>query len=179
MAGIRRVVDYLTAKLLLLAALAAAVMMLHVCADVFSKFVLRQPIIGTLETVSLFYMVTVVFLPLAAVQRDRENVFVELFTQNLSKRKQRLLDAFALFLTLVLALLFFSKGLETAMAKTAVRELSTNLEFQVQVWPGRWLPVIGFGSVALWCLVQIVDDLIFVVVGRSSDCNGEGTRDES
>lgn len=166
MSMFRSVAGYLTDKLTILSAFIAALMMVHVCADVFSKLVLRQPIIGTLETVSLFYMVAVVFLPLGAVQREKGNVFVELFTQRLGPKAQMLLDGFAQLLTLGLSLLLFWKGLETAIAKTAVGELSTNIEFQVQVWPGRWFPVIGFAVVALWSALQIIETILVVFAGK-------------
>lgn len=166
MSLLRSITNFLTDKLMVLSAIIAALMMFHVCADVFSKLVLRQPIIGTLETVSLFYMVAVVFLPLAAVQREQGNVFVELFTQGLGKKAQILLDGLAQLLTFGLAMLLFWKGLETAIAKSVVGELSTNIEFQVQVWPARWFPVVGFGIVALWSALQLVDSFLFVFLDR-------------
>ncbi|WP_419913897.1 TRAP transporter small permease [Hoeflea sp.] len=170
---LRSITDFLTDKLMILSAIVAALMMFHVCADVFSKLILRQPIIGTLETVSLFYMVAVVFLPLAAVQREQGNVFVELFTQGLGKKAQIFLDGFAQLLTFGLSLLLFWKGLETAIAKTAVGELSTNIEFQVQVWPARWFPVVGFAIVALWSALQFVESMLFVFLDRAPTGTGQ------
>src|SRR3546814_9847490 len=46
-----------------------------------------QPLAGTIEVVSNWYMVGVAFLPLAYVQWHREHLIVELFTQNSSDRK--------------------------------------------------------------------------------------------
>ena len=155
--------------LLAVAAIAAGLMMVHVTADVASKLLLRQPIIGTLETVSLFYMVTLVFLPLAVVQRDRQQIFIELFTQNLPPRGKAALDAFALLLSLIFCALLTWKGLETAVEKTDVRELSNNIQFQVQVWPGRWLPVLGYGATCLWCLIQLIDDVPIILFGAPDE----------
>lgn len=166
MARFETLVGALTTLFLWLAALATAAMMLHVAADVAAKLLFRQPLLGTLESVSLFYMVAVVFLPLAAVQRERGHIFIELFTQRLSARAQRSLDGLALLLTFALAATLFWRGFDVAMEKTAVRELSTNIEFQVEVWPGRWFPVIGFGLTALWCFLQLVDDVVAIVSGK-------------
>ena len=179
MGVLRSVLDRMTAGLLVLAAASACLMMIHVSADVIAKLVFRSPLIGTLETVSLFYMVAAVFLPLAAVQRERGNVFIELFTQNLNKRAQKALDAFALLLTLVLTATLFWKGLDVAIEKTVVRELSTNIEFQVEVWPGRWLPVIGFGMMALWCFVQLIEDVLFIATGKPSRNAPQHVADDS
>ena len=167
MTRIESIFGALTTLFLWLAAAATAAMMLHVAADVVAKLLLRQPILGTLETVSLYYMVAVVFLPLAAVQRDRGHIFIELFTQRLNARAQRLLDALALLLTFALAVTLFWRGLDVAVEKTVVRELSTNIEFQVQVWPGRWFPVVGFGLTAVWCFLQLVDDVVAIASGRA------------
>ena len=161
-----RAIWLLTQIFYYVAAAAAALMMLHVTIDVASKLFLSQPIIGTLETVSLFYMVAVVFLPLAAVQRDRAQVFVELFTHNLSPRGRAAVDIFAFLLSLAFLAILFWKNLEVAIEKTADRELSTNIEFQVEVWPGRWLPVIGFGFAMLWSLMQVVQSIFHAATGR-------------
>lgn len=169
MSAITSVLTGFSRILLGIAAVAACLMMLHVTADVASKLLVRQPIIGTLETVSLFYMVTLVFLPLALVQRDRQQIFIELFTQNLPPRGKAALDAFALLLSLIFCALLTWKGFETAVEKTHVRELSNNIEFQIEVWPGRWLPVLGYGATCLWCLVQLIEDIPVILFGARDE----------
>ncbi len=164
---IRSAIDRLSRALTILAIVAAGLMMLHVSADVFSKLVFRYPLFGTLETVSLYYMVAVVFLPLALAQRDRSQVFIELFTHRLPERAQRALDAFALLLGFAFTAILFWKGFEVAVEKTQVRELSTNIELQYEVWPGRWFPVAGFGLTAAWCLLQFVDEVRIAIRGES------------
>lgn len=151
---------------LYLAAVAVGLMMVHVSADVVAKLVFGWPLLGTLETVSLYYMVAVVFLPLGAVQRERGHIFVELFTHGLGLRAQRALDALALMLAFALTAVLFWTGTEVALEKSHVGELSNNIELQFQVWPGRWFPVIGFALAAGCCAVQLVIDIAFVVLGR-------------
>lgn len=152
--------------LLYLAAFSTCLMMVHVTADVIAKLLFSQPILGTLEMVSLFYMVAAVFLPLAAVQRDRENVFIELFTQKMPIRFQKALDALSLAAMFVIAFLLFWKGYEVAMKKSLIGEMSQNLEFFIPIWPGRWFSVAGFGFMSLWCLLQFFEDMM-VVLGLS------------
>ena len=174
MAQIERILGPLTSIFLWLAAAATAAMMFHVAADVVAKLILRHPIIGTLEMVSLYYMVAVVFLPLGAVQRDRGHIFIELFTQRLGVRVQRSLDALALLLTFLLAATLFWRGFDVAVEKTLVGELANNIEFQIEVWPGRWFPVVGFGLTTAWCLLQLVQDVIVIVSGRAEAAGGPG-----
>ncbi len=174
MARLERSLDYLTRLFLWLAAAATAAMMFHVAADVVAKLVFRHPLLGTLEMVSLYYMVAVVFLPLAAVQRDRGQIFVELFTQRLGARAQRTFDALALLLTFLLAATLFWRGLEVAIEKTLVGELANNIEFQMQVWLGRWFPAIGFGLTAGWCVLQLAQDVIAIYTGEELDVRDPG-----
>ncbi len=169
-----RLLGGLTTLFLWLAAAITGAMMLHVAADVAAKLVFRHPILGTLETVSLYYMVAVVFLPLAAVQRERGHIFIELFTQRLGARTQRSLDMIALFLTFLLAATLFWRSFDVAVEKTLVRELSTNIEFQVEVWPGRWFPVIGFGLTSAWCLLQLIQDVVAIHAGEAPDVRDPG-----
>ena len=65
------------------AALFVIVMMLHVCADVFSRLVLGRSLHGTIEIVSAYYMVGVIFLPLIEVTREDGHISVELLTRRL------------------------------------------------------------------------------------------------
>ena len=169
-----RLLGGLTTLFLWLAAAITAAMMLHVAADVAAKLIFRHPLLGTLETVSLYYMVAVVFLPLAAVQRERGHIFIELFTQRLGARGQRSLDALALLLTFLLTATLCWRSFDVAVEKTVVRELSANIEFQVQVWPGRWFPVFGFGLTAAWCLLQLIQDAAAIYSGKPPSAHDSG-----
>ena len=173
MARAESLLGALTSLFLWLAAAATAAMMLHVAADVVAKLIVRHPIVGTLEMVSLYYMVAVVFLPLAAVQRERRHIFIELFTQRLGVRGQRTLDALALFLTFLLAATLFWRSLEVAIEKTLVGELANNIEFQIEVWLGRWFPVVGFALTAAWCFLQLIQDVIAIFTGEALDVNDQ------
>ena len=75
------------------------VMMVHVTADVFGRLAFSAPINGTLEIVAGYYMVAVVFLPLAHVSRGEGHIFIELFTRKLPFRVRSWMDAGAAVLT--------------------------------------------------------------------------------
>ena len=55
-------------------------MMLHIVADVLSKWLFNFPLDGTLEIVSHYYMVGLIFLPLAFVQQKGSHIVAEIFT---------------------------------------------------------------------------------------------------
>ena len=55
-------------------------MAVHVIADVSARYLFNQPLPGTIEIVSLYYMVAVIYLPVAYVQSRRQHIVVTQFT---------------------------------------------------------------------------------------------------
>ena len=81
--------------------IALLAMMGHVAGDVIGRSFFGAPIDGTLEIVSGYYMVAVVFLPLAFVTRNDDHIYVELFTRRMGAGRIALLDAAVEFLALL------------------------------------------------------------------------------
>jgi TRAP-type C4-dicarboxylate transport system permease small subunit len=137
-----------------------SIMMLHISLDVAGKFLLNAPIEGTLETVALYYMVAIVFLPLAYSTHSGGQIVVELFTRNLSKRSVQIIDgAIGLFAFAFLVLFAWQTGLE-AVAKTESGEVRETATSVISIWPSRWLPVLGYGMMAVYFLIRGIEDLI-------------------
>ena len=86
-----------------LAGVALNLMMLHIAADVVARYIFNSPLHGTVEIVSAYYMVAVVFLPLAMIERSNGHIVVELVTQHLPRRGQ---DVLIGIIALVSALYF-------------------------------------------------------------------------
>ena len=141
-ARLQRLLHVANAATLALGGMAAALMMIHVTADVVGKAV-GAPITGTLEIVSSYYMVACIFLPIGWVQQQRSHLAVELFASHLSARANRLLTTFA-----DLALLVFTSLLCSAAFTEA-------LEQSIEVWPSRWFPVFGALCMSLTLLLQL------------------------
>lgn len=139
--------------------LATGLMMLHVTLDVAAKLVFSKPLIGTLEAVSLYYMVAIVFLPLAIVQSERSHISVDIIEPLVSDKANRIMELVGMIGMAVFSILFCWRATVVAIAKTKSNEQSLNLELDLLVWPGRWLPVIGFLCLAIVALAQIVTRL--------------------
>jgi len=150
----------LAARILMaVAALFAVLMALHVTADILSKLLLLDPIDGTSEVVANYYMVGIIFLPLAALQWSGGHIEAALFTAGLSPRAQQGLTLFSqLLMALVLGLLAWRSGLQ-AITSTGNAEFVPTASFFLYVWPARWLLPIGFGVAALAALAQGVASL--------------------
>ena len=165
-----RIVNALSSALLNISLICLLLMMGHVVLDVFMKFTFNSPIIGTLETVSYYYMVGAVFLPLAAVELKKEHVHVDLFIQFFSPR----LRQFILVLVHLLGIAYFGglfyQTLIAAIASFGYKEtIMSNYLFYV--WPSRWALPIGFLAMALALLLST-----FYSMRDSSDYQDEGQK---
>ena len=78
--------------LLALGAIIIGLMAVHVIVDVLARYSFNQPLPGTIEIVSLYYMVAVIFLPVAYVQMRRQHIVVTQFTDWLPVRGRLSLD---------------------------------------------------------------------------------------
>ena len=148
-----RIVSAISSTLLNISLVCLLLMMGHVVLDVFMKFTFNSPIIGTLETVSYYYMVGAVFLPLAAVELKKEHVHVDLFIQFFSPRFRQ----FILVLVHLLGIAYFGglfyQTLIDAIASFGYKEtIMSNYLFYV--WPSRWALPIGFLAMALALLLS-------------------------
>lgn len=146
-------------------AIALAVMMLHISADVLSRSFLNAPLIGTLEIVSSYYMTAVSFLPLGFVQSRRYHIEVELFTQALRPRALAVVEACAALFGFAVFLGMAVSGAITAWANTVSGETVDATVFDIIVWPTRWFVVFGCGVAAAAAFAALLDRAFFAIRG--------------
>lgn len=77
-------------------AAAIALMLVHIVLDVSGRFLLRQPITGTLEYVQWIWMPTLIFLAMALAQVRGEHINATVLTDMLGERARRVVDIIAL-----------------------------------------------------------------------------------
>ena len=123
-------------------------MMGQTVVDVLSDNVLGRPIPGNLEIISVYHMVLVVFLPLALVEWQHQNIHVDLFFLRMPKPVQR----FALVVGYVVCAAFFFvlawRTLTDAVAAWHKNELKLAAIYLV-IWPAKFVLPIGFLGIAL------------------------------
>lgn len=142
-----------------LAMILITVMMVHICADVAGKYLFNAPIDGTLETVSLYYMVAVVFFPLAYATQNGGQIMVELFTRKLSERARRYLDGgVAIFGFLYMSLFAWETGIE-AVHRTQSGEIRETAQSLIIVWPSRWILPLSFALMAAYLLYEGIQQI--------------------
>ncbi|WP_158970773.1 TRAP transporter small permease [Chachezhania sediminis] len=138
-----------------LGGIAMFMMMVQVGLDVTAKYLLGRPVPHTLEMVSSYYMVALVFLPLGLVTRDGGHVIVELFTQGLRPKTIALIDAMGAILALAYVSAISVRSFHVAVEKTAIRESWEAATLDLQVWPARWFLPVGCALMAVYLVVVI------------------------
>ena len=144
-----RMVRLLNRVFLVASGLFLILMMLHIAIDV----ILRNAgisIQGTLEVVSFYYMVCLVFLPMGYVELKHQHIRVDLIAQRLPQSLQVGLYV----LSCLIGLLFFGMlGWQTLLdAIQATQSAQTAMaNFTFYIWPARWALPLGF--LGLCCAV--------------------------
>lgn len=149
------VVRWLNTGTIIAAGLAMFLMMLHITIDVSFRYFFNGQIVGTLEWVSFYYMVTLVFLALGYVEMKNENIRVDLFVQMMPNGLQLALYIFACLLGLVFfGMLCWRSVLDAISATRRAEEAMSNFRFLI--WPARWALPIGFFGVLLAILANMM-----------------------
>lgn len=166
--SIERALDAIANILLWIGGIALTVMMLQISADVLGKYLFNRPIIATLELVTWYYMVAVVFLPVVYIQIHKKHLMVELFTMRWPPRRMAVLEGIVGIVGAVyVGTLAFLTGVHAA-EQTAAGEIQDATFFDLPVWPSRWLLPIAFGAMTLVFLTQASRDLVFGISGRGA-----------
>ena len=141
-----------------LASLFMLLMMAHITTDVIVRFFFDGRIIGTLEIVSYYYMVALVFLSLGFVELRHEHIRVDLFAQMMPP----LVQLGLYLLACVLGMIFFGmlgwQSLRDALSATGRAEEAMS-NFTFYIWPARWALPIGFAGIWLAILTNLMKSL--------------------
>ncbi len=129
-------------------------MMLHIVVEVFSMWLFNHPILGTLEIVSNYYMVAVIFFPLAFVQLNKKHISADLLSSLFGPTGQRILDVIIYFATAAYCGLFAWQSAIVALESTRKHEFVDATGYLITIWPSRWVLPLGFAAMAIVALVQ-------------------------
>lgn len=165
-APLDKLANWLSNASMALACFAVVLMMTHVTLDAIGKYVFAAPFYATQETVQFYYMVALVFLPIAYIARGEGHICVELFTQNMGSRSRAWLDVFVGVVTLAWLLLIAWFAGEEAVTTTLDGELQETSNAYLIVWPGRWFVPFGCAIMALSVALQLAKDISTALSGR-------------
>ncbi|MCG8382841.1 MAG: TRAP transporter small permease [Gammaproteobacteria bacterium] len=159
-------IKWLSFVLMLIGGAAMLLMMVQITADVFMKHFFDQPITGTLEVVSFYYMTGIIFLPFAYIQLKRGHIVVELIAQKMTPKGQLISQCFTDILLLIFLLLYVSSSYEMAVFKMGFDEAVEIAEDDFSIWPARWFLPLGGAIMIVVVILQLLRNLPYLFNGR-------------
>lgn len=155
------VIAWLSRALMLVAGVALVLMMVQVTLDVAGKFLFNSPVPVTLEMVSNYYMVAVVFLPFAAVEFVDGNIKVDLIYTHLSRAMKRCLDILSYVFCVFLFWLLTSSTWGVAVKKYHVGEFIMG-SYSISIWQSRFLVPIGCGLALALLILKLLRTIVLL-----------------
>lgn len=149
-----RILGRLTDILAVIGCVAVVLMMLHITLDVFMRLI-GHPIPATVTIVPHYYMLPIIFLPLALAERNDAHITVEVFVQLLRRRWQRALAVVSWVTSAVVFSLLFYQTLLDALEKTAVGTFMMEVDWKIPIWASYYFLPVGFALVVVVLLYRI------------------------
>jgi TRAP-type C4-dicarboxylate transport system permease small subunit len=158
-----------------LSGLAIALMMIHITADVISRYVFNYPLPGTISIVSNFYMVLAAFLPLAFAEQKSAHISVEVLTERFPGTVQRHLAGWLLLVSAVVFAVVTARGWGEALAKLAINASVVQGDDTIPIWPSYFFIPVGCGLMTLVCAYKFVVYLTGARSGLDAQRAGPGS----
>lgn len=154
---IKRALQFCTDAATLVAGIAVAIMMMQVSIDAVMRYVFNSPLPGTIAFVSHYYMLVVVFLPLAAPEWKSGHISVDIVTNQFSDRVNRHLARWinVYGAAIYAAITYASWGEAVSKFNTSAKVIDSNLS--ILIWPGYFMLPIGCGLMTLVLVFKFAD----------------------
>jgi TRAP-type C4-dicarboxylate transport system permease small subunit len=150
----QKLIDLITRTLIIMAMISMFAMMLLITLDVTLNKVAGQPIPGTLEVTAYYFMVLVVFLTFANLEKNDAHISADFIVARFSPQVQSMIRITGKLLTIIFYGLLTYGALAKAIQST--RTLETVMSnFTFYIWPARWGVVLGLVS-AIFVIVLIL-----------------------
>ena len=142
-----------------ISAIAIAILMMIVVADVAGRYFFNSPIMGASELAS-FMMVIIVFPPLAWAALSGSHVRVDLLVARFSPRWQAIITAITLLLSLGV---YFIITWQSVLESTASKQVTSLLRLPQS--PFYWLMTIFWALFCLSIVALLIENIIKAVKG--------------
>lgn len=130
-------------------------MLLHVTIDVIGKWLFHAPLPVTIEMSAHYYMVAIVFFPLAAVELRNGHITVEIISQYLGKASRRVLVGVVSLAGAAYFLLLTVRTWHDAVDKFEIGEYLYGT-IPLEVWQSRFFVPLGCGMLTLILLWKAI-----------------------
>lgn len=151
----------------IVASFSTLILMVALCADVVSRFVVHQSLPGMVE-LSETCLVFIVFCGMAYACLQRTHIHVDLLSHAVSSRTRLKMQAVAGVLTLIfLAWIVYATGLRSISSFLTGEYKFGLLEWPI--WPSRWAITAGFGLALIVTVFLLISDI--QALARSKEMN--------
>jgi TRAP-type C4-dicarboxylate transport system permease small subunit len=155
--GIHKGLSRLATIFAYLAMLAMLLMAFHVFANVVVRILTRRDVAGTLEIVTYYYMVALVFLPMAFVQQAGGHIRADLLSRYMANRAGTVVEVLTQIAMAVFFTLLGWKALESVLEQMGRGEVIQGGGGLFVVWPARWMLPVGLALAALYAVMLAID----------------------
>lgn len=153
---LKRIIDVTTNITAVIAGLCIVMMMAHITLDVVLRAVFNQPLTGTFTFVANYYMVFLVCLPLAFVERFDGHISVEVLTNQFPDRVKHHLYGWTYPVTAtVFAVTAYATWLE-ASSKFAIRTFMIEKDMAIPIWFGYFALPVGYALLSFFLVLKFV-----------------------
>ncbi len=152
MSTLYELVDRLARAQLTLAALAICAILVAISLDVTLRTIFRAPLTGTMEVVSFYCMIPVVFLPIMMLELRGQHIDTDLFYNLFPVSLKRLSIVISGMLSIGIYGMLTYFTFEQALSSTLRREVSMGVNL-MPIWPVRWVLPFAFATSALGALL--------------------------
>jgi TRAP-type C4-dicarboxylate transport system permease small subunit len=140
--------------LAVLSSVTVLLMMFQTVVDVTSNNLLGRPIEGNAEIIAAYYMVMIVFLPLAFVELRHEHINADLLVRIFPPPARRAVYAFGALVSLgFFGVLTWQTAID-AWRSLQISEVMMASIF-IPVWPAKFALPLGFGAIFLAVVVNL------------------------
>lgn len=133
------------------------------CCEVFFRYVLNRPIVGTVE-ISEYMLVFIAFAAIAYVQLVDGHIKIELVTEHLSPKVQRSLRIIALVVALVVFATITWSTAQAFWESWLVKEIRWGAR-PLPVWPAKFLIPAGSLLLCIQLITNLIDEIQQRVLG--------------
>lgn len=153
-----RALERINHVIMIIGSVLLGLMVVHTTFDVAMTYLANHPVEGTVEIVSRYYMVAIVFLPLAFIQAADKHIVAELLSERMTERQRRLCQCATWVLMAAFGLALAWQCSQEAMRMTAINEQFQTSAYFIPTWPSRWIPVLAGALIFVQALVSLCAD---------------------
>lgn len=153
---IKRILDTATNITAIVAGTCVVLMMIHITIDVLCRAFLNLPLTGTITYVAHYYMVFLVCLPLAFVERLDAHISVDVVMGRLPERARNHIYGWTYPVTaLIFGVSAYATWIE-AMSKYRLRTFIMEKDFAISIWIGYFALPLGYALLCAYLLLKFL-----------------------